>query len=247
MVDLFDDPSLYDAQYHTLTKDIRFYQKLAKQTGGPVLELAVGTGRIASAILKEEIPLVGLDVSLAMLGAARKKLRPFREHCRLIKGSYSKFQLKQKFPLIFCAFNGLQHAYRSEELVQAFRCIRQHLRPKGVFAFDLFNPRLDWLQDRESTPILRERFFDENLNQACDLWETYEYDRATQIKRCYWEYRWADGRSQKRMLNVRVYFPQELMVLIEKAGLKVVKHFGDVDGSPFSSVSPKQIFVCRRL
>lgn len=260
---VYADAGLYDAQYGTLTKDVRFYRDLAVESGGPVLELAVGTGRIAAAIVKEGIALTGIDASPEMLEAARAKFRdvgrspPFAPRGvkrpasgtegrpRLLIGDFRNFDLGGKFPLIICGFNALHHVMRQEELLDVFRCVRRHLEPGGAFAFDLFHPRLERLRERMDEAEMDQRFFDERCGLTCEIWATYTYDRATQIKRCVHEYRWADGRIQRETLTIRIFFPEELMELVKSAGLDVERRLGDFDGSAFSEVSPKQILVCR--
>jgi SAM-dependent methyltransferase len=244
---LFEHPELYDANYHTLTKDIRFYQKLAVQYGGPVLELGVGTGRIAFEILKHKIPLVGLDVSEQMLYSAKQRLKSFGQLVRLEKESFCKFLFNEKFSFIFSAFNSLHHAYSQEEIIQVFKSVYEHLTLKGVFAFDVANPQLDRLQKADSKPYLRERFFDERTQQACEVWETYEYNNVTQIRIVRWKYCWPNGLSKTCELKTRLYFSDELETLLKRSGFIILKRLGDFDGSAFNKISPKQILVCQKV
>jgi len=243
--DIYQDASLYDAQNATLTKDIRFYHQLAQKQKGPVLELGVGTGRVALPIARDGISFTGLDASAAMLSRARERLSEFKAHCRLVRGNYARFKVAGRFALIFSAFNALQHAYGWREMLGVFQCARRHLKSGGIFAFDLFNPRYDWLKDSEKESHMRERFYDERSRQACELWETYDYDRATQIKLCHWEYRWERGEIRRVELKIRVYFPEEILELLDRTGLRVTKRFGDFDGGSFNSISPKQVLLCR--
>ncbi len=242
---IFNDGSLYDAQYATLTRDIHFYQQLAIQSGGPVLELAIGTGRIAYPILQSGIAVTGLDLSHAMLMTASERTRALHTPCRLVQGDYRDFNLNETFPLVFCAFNALLHLFTKDAFLQMLHCVKSHLRPGGLFAFDIFQPDPNLLKNKTMLPELRERFYDERTQQACDLLETHEYDHTTQIKICHWEYRWADGTMRQETLKIRVYFPDELKLLLDQADLQVVRHLGDFNSSAFGSTSPKQILVCR--
>lgn len=242
---IFNDGSLYDAQYGALTKDLRFYQNLAIVSGGPVLELAVGTGRVAFPILQSGIEVIGLDLSEKMLSRASNTTRNSPTPCRLIRADYRDFSLKTTFPLIFCAFNALLHLYSHEEFLKMLECVRLHLSPNGLFAFDIFQPTLAMLKSQNAVPELRERFFDERSGQVCDLMETYTYDGTTQIKACRWEYRWADGSFRHETIQIRIYFLDELKSLLARAGFRIEHLYGDFDGTPFGPSSSKQILICR--
>ncbi len=245
-VDIYGDASFYDALYATLTKDIRFYHKLAVEKGAPVLELAVGTGRLALPIVQDGISLVGLDASASMLAGARRRMAPFRKHCRLVRGDYGRFRMPTKFALIYSGFNALHHAYRWRDFLSVLDCVRRHLKPDGVFAFDVLNPRHDLLKPGERIPQLHERFYDERTQEVCEIWETYEYDSLTQIKVCQWECRWTGGMKTHVKLKMRVYFPQEIEQMLDRAGFRILHRWGDFDESGFSPVSPKQIMICAR-
>jgi SAM-dependent methyltransferase len=239
---LFQSPLLYDSQYHTLTKDIRFYTKLAQQTGGPVLELGVGTGRIALAILKAGIPLTGIDISTEMLKVAEENLKSFSSILSLQNASFSDFELKEKFNLIFGGFNSLHHLNNLEDFEKLLIRVHRHLLPKGIFAFDLINPQSHLLED-QTKPILRERFYDEKSSSTCEVWETSRYDPNTQFKTYIWKYRWENGREENQTLTHRFFFPNEIQQLIQNSKFHIFHHMGDFNGGGFSGVSPKQIFV----
>jgi ubiquinone/menaquinone biosynthesis C-methylase UbiE len=241
---LFQSPLLYDSQYHTLTKDIRFYTKLAQQAGGPVLELGVGTGRIALAILKAGIPLTGIDISTKMLKVAEENLKSFSSILSLKNANFSDFELKEKFNLIFGGFNSLHHLKILQDFEKLLTQVRKHLSPKGTFAFDLINPQSHLLED-QTKPILRERFYDENTSSTCEVWETSQYNSNTQSKTYAWKYRWENGREENQTLTHRFFFPNEIQQLIQNSKFQILQHMGDLDGCGFSVVSPKQIFVLR--
>jgi len=241
---LFQNPLLYDSQYQTLTKDIRFYTKLAKQTGGPVLELGMGTGRIAHSILEAGIPLSGVDVSEEMLAAAKEYLKPFSNICKIQKASFSDFQLEERFKLIFSGFNSLHHLTDIDDFQKLLFRVRDHLQPEGLFVFDIINPHPSFLKN-QIEQVLRERYFDEQILSVCEVWETYEYDWKTQRKSHQWEYRWENGRKESQTLTHRLFFPEEIQRSLELSKFKIIQHAGDFDGAGFSTISPKQIFVCQ--
>ena len=213
---LFQNPLLYDSQYQTLTKDIRFYTKLAKQTGGPVLELGIGTGRIAYSILKTGIPLTGIDVSDEMLTTAKEYLKPFSTLCKIQKAGFDNFQFEECFKLIFSGFNSLHHLKDNHDFQKLLLRVRDHLKPEGLFAFDIINPHPSFLKN-QMEPVLRERFFDEQTSCACEVWETYEYNPKTKLKSQHWEYRWENGKKESRTLTHQLFFPEEIQNILKQS------------------------------
>ena len=102
---------IYDS-VHPLTEDIPFWVEEAQASGGPVLELACGTGRVAIPIAQTGVPVVGLDNSSAMLKVARVKARKLRlttSVLRFTRGDMRNFSLgKQRFPLVIIPFRSFQ-------------------------------------------------------------------------------------------------------------------------------------------
>ncbi|MDD2709527.1 MAG: class I SAM-dependent methyltransferase [Verrucomicrobiae bacterium] len=241
---LYRQAALYRSQYATSAKDLRFYQRLARESHGPVLELGMGTGRITAALLETGCQVVGLDISPDMLKEARKQGAAVpMAFC----GDFLAFALKCRFNLVLCGFNSFQHILSRKDFAQMLACVKKHLHPNGVFAFDLPHIEPENLQTPSPTPTLRERFFDEDTSQPCEVWESFDYHPTSQIKQCAWEYRWANGRQRRETLLFRVYFPSETLALLDEGGFRVLQHLGGFEGSPFSRVSTRQIFICQPL
>jgi SAM-dependent methyltransferase len=234
---LYANPALYDAQYSTLARDRAFYAGLARRTGGPVLELATGSGRIAEAILATGVELVGLEVSRPMLDAATRRLAPHGVRCRLVEGDFRGFDLGATFPLVVCGFNSLCHVDPAG-FAAVLGCVRAHLRGEGIFAFDLPNPGA-----RAVGPTLRERFFDERDGVACEVWESVEPDADPRVWRRRWEYRWEDGRRAVETLQRWEYPSEEVRGMLEAAGFRVDDLFGDFAGTAFGTASSRQVWV----
>src|SRR5689334_285697 len=134
----------YDAQYAILrdpSGDMAFYSGLAVQTGGPVLELGCGTGRVLLPIARSGIACTGVDPSEQMLRVLRGKQPP--ENLTLVQGSMQSFDLpERRFALAYIAFRAFQHLLTTEDQLEALARIREHLRPGGLLALDLFEPDL---------------------------------------------------------------------------------------------------------
>ena len=103
----------YDAAYAVLrapSQDVAFYVELARAAGGPVLELACGTGRVLLEIARQGIACAGVDLSPRMLARLRAKGAP--PSLRLVQAPMQRFDLgSDRFALIYSAFRGFQHLY----------------------------------------------------------------------------------------------------------------------------------------
>jgi ubiquinone/menaquinone biosynthesis C-methylase UbiE len=148
----------YDAFYvggAPIGGDVAFYERLARETGGGVLELACGTGRIALALAEMGLEVTGVDISEGMLSVARRKAaaRPasLQRHLTLIHQDMSQLNLDRRFGFVFVPARSFQHLLTIDLQRQALEAIHRHLEPTGRLVLHLFDPRLDLLIDPNST------------------------------------------------------------------------------------------------
>lgn len=241
---LYEWPELYDELLPAEPGCIQHYRRLAVDYGGPVLELACGTGQLTAAIGADGIEVVGIDLALPMLHAARRRLLAAGAKGQLVGADMRQFQLRRSFNLIFIARNSLLHLTSNEELTACFRLVRRHLAGGGAFAFDVFNPNPGLLARTSGRryEVLRRRTgsFGEIVVE-----ETPAYDAATQVNRATW-YVTADGREAGVFpLHLRSVFPQELSLLVRHCGFEMETRSGGYGGEPWSSSAMRQVVVCR--
>jgi len=236
------DGELYDA-LNTDASDLPFYERRCRNAGGPVLELCCGTGRLTVPLALAGIPITGLDFTASMLDRARRKAAAAAATCTFVEGDMREFSLEQRFSLVFIPFNSLQNTYTVDDVERVFACVNRHLEPNGTFVFDVFNPDIALMVERRGPPAERYRGRLDDGREVV-VAETCHYDAATQVNRVTWYHRVGDERFEGR-LDMRCFFPLELEALLRWTGWTALARFGDFDEQPFSSGSPKQIFVCR--
>ncbi len=174
---------LYDPWSLSVTEDVSFYVERARRSGGPVVELGVGTGRIAVPIAAEGIRVIGVDLSEGMLEVAREQaalagvdVGPGAE-LDLRYGDFRDPPVEETVPLVTIPFRSLLHMQTDEDRRSVLRSVLRMLEPDGTFIFDVFCPgpddisethgrwlerepgifeRADW-DDRRRTLILRVR------------------------------------------------------------------------------------------
>lgn len=243
--EIYWDGGHYDAFNQPTQDDFKFYLAEARKARGPVLELACGTGRLTIPLAKKGLEIIGLDLAAPMLETARAKAAAAGVKINFLRGDARKFSLGKKFKLIFMAFNSLQHLGKAEDLRGLFACVAAHLAPGGRFIFDVFNPNpLCLVRDPEE--LLPVAYYDAPAGAGKVLVnESYSYDKAAQVSRLTWHYRSEKtGRTLKKSLNLRCFFPQELQALVHYNGFRAVASYGDFLKKPFTGDSMKQVLVC---
>lgn len=240
---LYDVPLLYDRLVRPGPCE-GFYLHLAQQTGGPVLDLACGTGRLSIPFALAGHEVVGLDSSAAMLRSARAKAREANAKIKFVEADIRAFALKRRFALIILTCNSLAHVNLTDELRECLMQVKRHLAPGGLFVFDVTNPDVRQLAQSRAGCVQ----LDVGLGWATDLIveEIASYDQVQQIRVAQWRVRGTGGRVWEiAPLRLRQFFPQELPLLLESAGLELACRYGDFDGNPLTNKSSNQICVAR--
>jgi SAM-dependent methyltransferase len=229
----------YDAEYAVIrdpSGDRAFYADLARETGGPVLELACGTGRVLLPIARTGIPCVGLDLSPAMLDVFRAKDLP--PNLELVQASMTDYDLGAgRFRLIYAAFRPFQHLLAIDDQLAALACARRHLAPGGLLAFDMFFPdmaRLAGTEEPEAEDV-RAQDGDEEVRR----YATIRRDHVAQVLHVRFRHeRWRDGvklSDETTELQMRWFWRFELEHLLARAGFEVKAMYGGFDRRPFAA------------
>lgn len=241
---IYEDAWLYDQEFRDRARDVAFFRNLATTIGGPVLELACGTGRISQPIAEARLEVVGVDVSEPMLERARARARDAGVGIEYLLGDVRTFDIGRRFRLAFIAANALQHLHDVRSLLAFFDRARAHLHEEGTLALDVFQPDLGKLA-RASDSVRPHKTFALDDGRVVQVDLTGAYLRDVQILRFVLTYRCEGTVLRTKDVRMRCFFPEELLALCRLAGFEVMRRIGDYDGSAFTSTSPKQILLCR--
>jgi SAM-dependent methyltransferase len=217
---------VYDAWTGSRDDDIRFYAELARQADGPIVELAVGTGRVATAVARETgKPVLGLDASAAMLEVARDRTRGLPVELR--QADMREFVLDDAAALIYIPGRSLLHLHGWAEKRDVFRRIAASLRPGGRLAFNcfVFVPRL--AAELDGVP-----------QESGGVVHTSRYvapDSRIELER-------EDGATLTLWWVTRA----ELEGLLDVAGLETEALYGWFDKRPFGDDSGEFVWVARK-
>jgi len=234
-------------------KDVEFYVAEAKASGGPVLELGCGTGRVLIPTARAGIGITGLDSSNNMLARCRAKLAAQPERVRslvdLVHGDLAAFDLGRKFALITMPFRPFQHLLTVPQQLGCLRSVRRHLAPGGRLVFDVFH--VDpasvydpaWLQEKEDAPPAR--LPDGRVvRRTVRLAAFHRAEQINEVQFCWYVTHPNERREEIRWrFGMRYYYRFEVEHLLARAGLRVTALYGDLERSAFGNESPEMIFA----
>ena len=216
-----------------------------------MLELGAGTGRVALAIAKAGIDVVGIEPMEAMLEQARERLarlsRAARARVELRKGDVERLRLRRKFPLVIAPFNVWMHLYAREDIERGFATVRHHLETGGRFAFDVLLPDLVSLARDPNKRYRGGEVPHPRDGVRYRYSEYFGYDPVGQIETVVmdFEHPEKDAKSFCTPLTQRQFFPAELEALLHYNGCDVESHTGDFDGERITAATESQVVIAR--
>jgi SAM-dependent methyltransferase len=243
----YEDVERYESLTGVLSSNqvVEFYRTEALRYGGPVLELACGTGRLAIPIAAEGLQVVGLDASRQMLSVAQRKAAESNVKLTLMHGDMRSFDAHGKFRYIFVATNSFSHLYSREDVEGCLGSVKRHLAESGRFVVEVFNPAFRHFVQPSGHRASVATYCDVRSGHRIAVSKSVRYDTAMQIAHETWYFLdEVTGDEQAVALNLRMYYPQEFDALLHYNGFAVEQKYGDHGLGPFISSSRKQILVC---
>lgn len=253
-VDVYDE--IHHKSAAPYANDIEFYLEWAEKTGGSVLELGCGTGRISWELAKSGINVVGLDLSDGMLEKAEFKRVNHPDNIQklaeFVQGDMRDFNLDQKFRLIIIPFRSWQVIISPEDQRRSLQAIHRHLNKDGILIINLFDPRLDLCLPGESdrTAQIQRAKHPVTGNDVEIQVVKHVNDTLAQTLTEIWHFseKGSDGaviRQEEECLIMRWTYRWEMRYLLELANFKVVAEHSDFKGSP-PAYSKEQIWVAQK-
>jgi SAM-dependent methyltransferase len=223
---------IYDPWSVSVTEDVGFYVDLALEAGGPVLELGVGTGRIAVPTAAAGVRVIGVDSSRGMLEVCAEAAAAagVAHLVDLRVGDLLDPPVDEQVRLVTCPFRAFLHLHTDDERLRAFGAARERLEPGGRLVFDVFAPGPDDIAQTNGRWLEREPGIFERA------------DWNTERRRLTLSVRGPDGATTMELAWLS---PEEWRALIEQAGLEVEAHYGWFDRRPYAG-GEDSVWIARR-
>ena len=223
---------LYDPWSVSVVEDVGFYVELARESGGPVVELGVGTGRIAVPTAAAGIRVIGIDSSRAMLEVCAQVAASAGVSALLDLrvGDLADPPVRERVPLVTCPFRAYLHLHTDDERIRALRAARELLLPGGRLAFDVFAPGADDIAETHGRWLEREPGIFERAD-----WDVDERTLTLSVR----------GGDEETTMVLAWRSPDEWRSVIERAGLEVVAHYGWFDRRPYRG-GEDSVWIARR-
>lgn len=224
--------AVYDDWTATYRPDVDFYVSAATQANGPVVELGIGTGRIAIPTALEDRPVIGVDSSVGMLEQCRVRAQDagVAHLLDLRHGDFTAPPVPERVHLVTCPYRALSHLHRDADRRQTLSAVHDLLVPGGRFVFDVFTASAAGVEfgQRDWT------------ERAPEVWERDRWDpgsRALTVS--------VRGRTGEADLSFSCLPRREWRTLLEDTGFEIFACYGWFDRSP-SAREGLTIWVARR-
>lgn len=243
----FRDPQTFDLEDESYYADWPLTEQWARLLGGPLLDLACGTGRIALRMAAEGYQVTGVDIVPEMIERARQKAIQQGVSIDWVVADARTFHLQKRFPFIYMLENVFQFFLTREDQEAMLARVWEHLEPEGCFLFETRNPTpCNLLEVRHPDPP---KYTLPDGGQLLTTEEQY-YDPMTQIQHYtrHLTFLHPDGQRQEKTLHtdLRYVFPQEMEALLFYNGFQISACYGNWQQDPLTATSPAMIYVCQR-
>ena len=221
---------LYDPWSASVVEDVGFYLEEARRAGGPVVELGVGTGRIAVPIAADGIRVIGVDSSRRMLDVCARRAALAGVDLDLRVGDLRDPPVRERVPLVICPFRSLLHMHTDADRRDALAAVRRMLRPRGRFVFDVFTPGAD------DIALTHDRW----LEREPGIFELARWDEVARTLTL--TVRGPDGETTMALAWLS---PGEWRSLLERCGFEVEACYGWFDRKPFTG-GDDSVWIARK-
>lgn len=240
----------YDLDFGGIDYDLTFYEDFARRCGSPILELGVGTGRVALPLARAGFSVTGIDSSPAMLAVARSKLKGrLKQRVGLVEGDIRDFRVEERFALALAPLGGFGHLTTSHDQLKALGCTHRHLAQGGTLIIDLPNPEREREDSANELVLAWVRRWPNSEGTVCKMVSS-EVDEAAQLEHVTYFYDEVDPSGAVRRtiftFTLSYFYRHEMEHLLERSGFAVEGLYGSGDLDGYHAESPRMIFVARK-
>jgi ubiquinone/menaquinone biosynthesis C-methylase UbiE len=246
----FRDGPLYDLQNERYDEDYPLIEQQAQMTqatGGPLLDLACGTGRMALRLAALGYQMTGVDITAEMIAHARQKAVRQAASIEWVIADARTLQLQKQFAFIYMLGNALQFFLTQQDQEALLARVREHLLPEGFFLFATRNPC--------PRNLLEVRYpggksYALPTGGQLVVTEQQRYDPTTCIQHYtrHLVFHHTTGQPDEQTLRVALRYlsPQDMETLLFSNGFQIHACYGNWQLAPLTATSPAMIYVCQK-
>jgi SAM-dependent methyltransferase len=240
---------LYDWEHDRYLADVDLHLGLARRFGGPVLELACGSGRLLAPLAAAGFTVTGVDSSAAMLERARSRLAGLGLTATLVQQRLERLQLDGKFRTILVGLDSFGLLLKRDGQLSTLRAAREHATHDARLVLDLANGNMRGASEPPEELLHDMTMPDPETGRPITKFVLRRPRPAEQVDEFMFFYDEQDARGYLRRsmveLKLRWFTRFELELLLQNAGWQVDEEYGDYDLSPFGEGSERLIVVAR--
>ena len=246
----YDNPVSYDIENDAYIGELSLLEEWATKIGGPIIDLACGTGRLTIPLATKGFNLIGIDIHAGMLEQAKKKSEKLNLQIDWVEQDCTQLALKTKTKMIYMVGNSIQHFHTNESQNQLLSSVHNHLEEDGIFIFGTRFPNAEELL-QPSIEEYWKTYTDPTCNKEVDVYTISSYDALSQIQHytTIRKYKNSDGsveNENKTNISLRYTYPMEMYRLLAENGLTILHVYSDWNGKPISNDSSEMIYVCKK-
>jgi ubiquinone/menaquinone biosynthesis C-methylase UbiE len=247
MADYAPFAAVYDLFYADFDDDLEMYLGFADRTGGAILEIGSGTGRVSIALAGEEHRATGVELSDEMISIARKKIGAsgLSNQVNLIQADMRRFTLNDHFGLVIVPLNTFLHNITLDDQLSTLNSIKKHLTPNGLLVLDCFLP--DPANADDHRLVLQRSVIDRATESTAQLFLSRTTDWANQRQDITYFIDQTDrsGQVQRTVFSTsfRFIYRNEMQLLLKQGGFDLKEVYGSYELDPFDAASDKMIVV----
>ncbi|KGR78852.1 class I SAM-dependent methyltransferase [Ureibacillus manganicus] len=246
----YNDPILYDKENESYLAELPFLLEWASKMGGPIIDVACGTGRITIPLAKEGYKLIGVDIHKGMLEEAKSKSSNNLLQVEWIEQDCTNMNINTISKLIYSVGNSFQHFLTNEAQDRFISSVYKHLDDEGVFIFGTRFPSAEELLQPPTEEYWRS-YIDNDTQITVDVFTLSNYDSLNQIQHytTIRKYRNLNGdliKETKTNIRLRYVFPKEMERILFNNGFKILHLYSDWNKTPLTNDSYEMIYVCKK-
>jgi SAM-dependent methyltransferase len=242
-------PRLYDWEHDPYVADVAVHLALVRRFGGPVLELATGTGRLLAPLAQAGLDVTGVDSSAPMLARARERFARLGVRGTLVEQRAETLQLDRQFRTIIFGLDSFGLLVRRADQVRALRAIRAHLTHDGRLVLDLANGNLRGSGEAVEELLHDVTAPDPETGRPITKFILRRPRPADQLDelRFFYDEQDAQGYLQRTTvdLTLRWFTRFELELLLESTGFEIAELYGNYNLEPYGPDSDRLLIVAR--